>query len=91
MNDRKITRSIKMTTVEITTLNVETAEIQKFDIRVPNFSRIKYPMEYFQSHYNSEVVKVVTFNPLETRDVVFAMDEDEFIFNATEIINAKEI
>ena len=91
MRDRKITRTIKITIVEITTLNVETAEVQKFDIKVPSFAVIKHPMEYFQSHYDSETVKVVVFKPLETRDTLFAMDENDFIANATEITSAKEV
>ena len=75
----KITRTIKMTTVDVMTVNTETTKVQQGTQLIPEFENIKKPDEYFRKLYDYGCIKYVTHTVLETNDITYACSLEDFL------------
>ena len=80
--EKMVTRTFEVTTVEVLTVNVETAEVRKLDLPITSFNSVKKPLEYLKSQYETDTVKVVNFIPLHTEEILYGMTEMEFLTHA---------
>ena len=75
----RITRTIKMTTVNVMTVNTETAKVDQGTQLIAEFENIKKPDEYFRKLFDYGNMKYVTHTALETNEITYACSLEDFL------------
>nr|DAH22385.1 MAG TPA: hypothetical protein [Caudoviricetes sp.] len=87
--EKLITRTISVSTIEATFLDIETAEVRKVDIDIPEIGNIRNPHAYIESNYAILTEKLVTFKFLKTEFRLYGITLQHFLENA-ELLNIME-
>lgn len=87
--EKLITRTISVSTIEATFLDIETAEVRKVDIDIPEFGTIRNPHAYIETNYAILAEKLVTFKFLNTESRLYGITLQHFLENA-ELLNITE-
>ena len=75
----KITRTIKMTSVNIMTVNTETAKVEQGTQLIPEFENIKKPDDYFRKMFDYGNIKYVAYTIIESNDITYACTLEDFL------------
>lgn len=74
-----MTRTIKMTTVNIMTVNTETAKVEQGTQLIPEFENIKKPDDYFRKMFDYGNIKYVAHTIIESNDITYACTLEDFL------------
>lgn len=80
--ERMVTRTFEVTTIELLTVNTDTAEVRKLELPITGFSAQRKPLEYLKELYETDTVKVVTYKELSTSQALYGMTEQDFLAHA---------
>lgn len=87
--EKLITRTISVSTIEATFLDIETADVRKVNIDIPEIGNIRDPHAYIESNYAILAEKLVTFKFLKTESRLYGITMQHFLENA-ELLNITE-
>ena len=87
--EKLITRTVSVSTIEATFLDIETAEVRKVDIDIPEIGTIRNLHVYIETNYAILAEKLVTFKFLKTESRLYGITMQHFLENA-ELLNITE-
>lgn len=77
--ERMVTRTITTTILEVMTVNIETAEVHKKEVRVPSYSGTAKEAEWVKTQIETPTTKVVNVVQIGTEENLYSMPEYLFI------------
>lgn len=87
--EKLITRTISVSTIEATFIDIETAEVRKVDIDIPEIGNTRNAHAYIESNYAILSEKLVTFKFLKTESRLYGITLQHFLENAV-LLNITE-
>ena len=77
--EKMITRTMKVTHVDVMVVDIVTAEVRTITTDLTNFMAVKDKLLYLKKLYDSDTDRVVTYTVGDSTDVLYGMSESNFI------------